>query len=109
MTDPITAEDRAAARMTMDYEALITAQPTGHDTVQGPKDVPPPPRQAQAITYLRPDARTYKRDDRGRFGSGGGGGVDHHAAIKAAGTAEEVASALETALTDTMGHSVSVT
>jgi len=27
-----------------------------------------------AITYLRPGARTYKRDERGRFGSGGGGG-----------------------------------
>jgi len=63
----------------------------------------------QAITWLRPDGRVYKRDERGRFGSGGGSGAtDHHAEIDAAVTTFGVSDAAERALSSIVGDKVKV-
>ncbi len=63
------------------------------------------PEDAQAVTWLRPLDRTYKRDERGRFGSGGGS-VRH--SLAEAQTAEQVAAVASQELGDRLGHPVSV-
>jgi len=51
----------------------------------------------QAVTWLRPDGRVYRRDDRGRFGSGGGGGADEGAGMRPELAGATSLRALETA------------
>lgn len=57
----------------------------------------------QAVTWLSPAGRVYKRDERGRFGSGGGGGTVRKA-LADAKTKDELTAAAEAAAARVTGR-----
>lgn len=102
MTNPI--HEYVADRLTMDYEPIMLSSPTSEKTVKGPEGMSPP-SELSSRTRMSFFDRTYKRDKRGRFGSGAGGVRD---SLEGARTTEQVGQVLAAELHATMGRPVDV-